>query len=97
MVHERTSWFSKPKQLGIAVLQLLSIFIGLLPGVIVPVFIEFTGFYLELSFQYLWSSLASTRSYRSSIYRVHWLLPGVIVPVFIQFTGFYLELSFQYL
>ena len=48
---------------------------------IAPVFIEFTGFYLELSFKYLWSSLA---------------LPGVIVPVFIEFTGFYLELSLQY-
>ena len=43
--------------------------IGLLPGVIVPVFIEFTDFYLELSFQY---------------YRVHWLTPGVIAPVFIE-------------
>ena len=34
----------------------------LLPGVIVPVFIEFTGFYLELSFQYLFSSLVPEKT-----------------------------------
>ena len=31
---------------------------GALAGVIVPVFIEFSGFYLELSFQYLLSAVS---------------------------------------